>query len=233
VYASRGSSCLSWKFGMKHERFRRHEARRQRVNDPEGTRRNIIEVATREFADKGLSGARVDEIAARTKTSKRMIYYYFGGKEGLYIAVLEDAYRKIRSVEATLDLAQKPPEEALRTLVAFTFDYYAAHPEFVRLVMNENILNGVYLARSKVIQRLNVTIIDTLRDLLTSGQHAGTFRGDLDPVELHMSISALGFFNVANRATFSTIFKRDMTSAKSLAVRREQVVEMILRYARP
>jgi AcrR family transcriptional regulator len=217
---------------MKHERFRSRGARRQRVNDPEGTRRNIVEVATREFADKGLSGARVDEIAARTKTSKRMIYYYFGGKEGLYIAVLEEAYRKIRGVEATLDLAQRPPEEALRTLVAFTFDYYSAHPEFVRLVMTENILNGIYLSRSKVIQRLNVNVIDTLGDLLARGQRAGTFRRDLDPVELHMSISALGFFNIANRATFSTIFKQDMTSARSLAVRREQVVEMILRYAK-
>jgi AcrR family transcriptional regulator len=217
---------------MKHERFRSQGPRRQRVNDPEGTRRNIIDIATREFGDKGFSGARVDEIAARTKTSKRMIYYYFGGKEGLYIAVLEEAYRKIRNVEATLDLAEKAPENALSTLVAFTFDYYVAHPEFVRLVMNENILRGVYLSRSKAIQRLNVTVIDALRDLLARGQRGGIFRRDLDPIELHMSISALGFFNVANRATFSTIFKRDMTSAKSLAERREQVVEIILRYVR-
>ena len=134
---------------MKHEAFHSPKSRRQRVNDPEGTKRNIIEVATEEFAGKGFSGARVDDIAARTKTSKRMIYYYFGGKEGLYIAVLEEAYRKIRSVEATLDLEHQPPEKALRTLVAFTFDYQNAHPEFVRLVMNENILNGAYLARSK------------------------------------------------------------------------------------
>ena len=102
---------------MKHETFHSPKSRRQRVNDPDGTRRNIIEVATEEFADKGFSGARVDDIAARTKTSKRMIYYYFGGKEGLYIAVLEEAYRKIRSVEATLDLEHQPPEKALRTLV--------------------------------------------------------------------------------------------------------------------
>lgn len=215
---------------MKHETFRSREARRQRVNDPEGTRRNIIDVATQEFADKGFSGARVDEIAARTKTSKRMIYYYFGGKEGLYIAVLEEAYGRIRSIEATLDLAQKLPEAALRTLVAFTFDYQNAHPEFVRLVMNENILNGIYVSRSKTIQRLNVAAIDALRDLLARGQRDGTFRRDLDPVDLHMSISALCFFNVANRPTFSTIFKRDMASPKTLAARRAQVVDTILRY---
>jgi AcrR family transcriptional regulator len=217
---------------MKHETIRDRKARRQRVNDPEGTRRNIMDVATREFADKGFGGARVDEIAARTKTSKRMIYYYFGGKEGLYIAVLEEAYRNIRSIEATLDLAHKLPEEALRTLVAFTFDYQNAHPEFVRLVMNENILNGIYVARSKTIQRLNTAVIGALGELLARGQRAGTFRRDLDPTDLHMSISALCFFNVANRPTFSTIFKRDMSSPKALAARRAQVVDTIVRYVK-
>jgi AcrR family transcriptional regulator len=217
---------------MQYERARGARRRRQRVNDPEGTRRNIIEVATKEFADKGFSGARVDEIAARTKTSKRMIYYYFGGKEGLYIAVLEQSYLNIRSIEAALDLAQKPPEEALRKLVAFTFDYQNAHPDFIRLVMNENILNGIYVARSKAIQLLNVAVIDALRELLVRGQRDGAFRNDIDPIDLHMSISALCFFNVANRPTFSTIFKRDMSSPKALATRRTQVVETILRYVK-
>ena len=218
---------------MKQDAFRSPSVRRQRVNDPEGTRRNIIDVATEEFAGKGLSGARVDDIAARTKTSKRMIYYYFGGKDGLYIAVLETAYRSIRSVEATLDLEQQEPLEALRRLVAFTFDYQNAHPEFIRLVMNENILDGAYLARSKTIQKLNARAIDGLRDLLARGQRAGVFRRDIDPVDLHMSISALCVFNVANRATFSTIFKRDMSSPKALAARRAQVVDTILRYVSP
>ena len=158
---------------MKHEAFHSPRARRQRINDPEGTRRNIVEIATAEFADKGFSGARVDDIAARTKTSKRMIYYYFGGKEGLYIAVLEAAYRSIRSIEAALDLEHQQPEQALRALIAFTFDYQNAHPEFVRLVMNENILNGAYLARSKEIQRLNATVIDALRDLISAGPTGG------------------------------------------------------------
>jgi len=218
---------------MKPGAFRNSRSRRPRVNDPEGTRRNIIEVATAEFAGKGFSGARVDDIAARTKTSKRMIYYYFGGKEGLYIAVLEAAYRSIRSVEAALDLERQDPEQALRALISFTFDYQNAHPEFVRLVMNENILNGAYLSRSKAIQRLNATVIDALRDLLARGQRAGAFRPDIDPIDLHMSISALCIFNVANRATFSTIFKRDMASSRALATRRAQVVDTILRYVKP
>ena len=217
---------------MKNEVLHRDQVRRPRVNDPEGTRRDILDVATREFADKGFSGARVDEIAARTKTSKRMIYYYFGGKEALYIAVLEEAYRKIRNVEAALDLDHQRPEAALRTLVAFTFDYQNAHPEFVRLVMNENILNGVHVSRSKEIQRLNVAVIDALRRLLVRGQNEGAFRRDLDPIDLHMSISALCIFNVANRATFSTIFKRDMASPSALAARRAQVVEIMTRYVK-
>src|SRR5262245_15219179 len=215
---------------MKQDVARRGKSRSQRINDPDGNRRNIIEVATQEFAEKGFSGARVDEIAARTKTSKRMIYYYFGGKEQLYIAVIEEAYRKIRSIESGLDLVHQSPEDAMRALVGFTFDYQNAHPEFVRLVMNENILNGAYVAQSKDIQRLNRAVINTVSDLLARGQREGSFRADLDPVDLHMSISALCFFNVANRATFSTIFKRDMGSQKALAARRAQVVDLILRY---
>ena len=186
---------------MKRANSAERKSTSQRTNDPEGNRRNIIDIATQEFAEKGFSGARVDKIAAKTTSSKRMIYYYFGGKQGLYIAVLEDAYRRIRSIEATLDLAHQPPEEALRTLVGFTFDYQNAHPEFIRLVMNENILNGAYVARSKDIRRLNSAVIDAVKDLLARGQRDGAFRPDVDAVALHMSISAFCFFNVANRAT--------------------------------
>ena len=206
----------------------RVSGRAARTNDPEGTRRNIVEVATREFAQKGYGSARVDAIAARTRTSKRMIYYYFGSKEGLYLAVLEEAYGAIRRTEAMLDLDSLAPEEALRTLIGSTFDYYQKHPEFVRLVMNENIMDGVHMARSRAIGKLNVTVIDATRRIVARGQKAGVFRRGIDPIELHMSISALGIFNVANRATFSLIFKRDMTSRKALAVRRREVVDIIL-----
>jgi len=204
----------------------------RRTNDPEGTRRNIVEVATHEFAQKGYSGARVDAIAERTRTSKRMIYYYFGSKEGLYLAVLEEAYSGIRRAEATLDLETLPPDAALSTIVGFTFDYYNRHPEFVRLVMNENIMDGVHMKRSRAIGRLNVTVIDALSALVARGQKQGLFRRDVDPLELHMSISALGIFNVANRATFSTIFRRNMSSPKARAARRRQITEIILQHVR-
>lgn len=203
-----------------------------RTNDPERTMQDIITVATREFADKGLTGARIDEIAASTQTSKRMIYYYFGSKEGLYVAVLEEAYRRIRSIESSLHLEDLAPEQALRSLVGFTFDYQVANPDFIRLVMTENIHNGEFLAQSKTIQQLNVPVINAVKAVYERGVETGVFRAGLDPVDLHMSISALCFFTVSNRHTFSLIFKRDLQETDALAARRESVVEMVVRFAK-
>ncbi len=201
-----------------------------RTNDPEGTKRNIIEVATREFAQRGLSGARIDEIAAKTKCSKRMIYYYFDSKEKLYLKVLEAAYGKVRAFEANLELDDLPPTNALERLVRFTFDYHNSNEDFIRLVMIENIHHAKYIAQSFAIQELNLTAIDAVDRLLERGAREGVFRANLDAVELHWKISALCFFNVSNRATFSRIFERDLDSKTSLASLRDGVVEMILRY---
>lgn len=203
-----------------------------RTQDPEGTQNNIVEVATREFAEYGLSGARIDEIAAKTKSSKRMIYYYFGDKEGLYLRVLEAAYSKVRAIEATLHLDDLAPMEALRRLVEFTFDHHNSNEPFIRLVMIENIHHGEYLSRSKAIQGLNVTAIETISRLYERGVKARVFRRGIDPIDLHWHISALCFFNVSNRATFSKIFSRDLKSKKAFAHLREQAVEMIQRFAR-
>jgi AcrR family transcriptional regulator len=203
-----------------------------RTHDAERTRADIIEVATREFSDKGLAGARIDLIAQAMRTSKRMIYYYFGSKEGLYIAVLEAAYSRMRSIESGLHLEDLAPEDALRKLVGFTVDYQLAHPEFIRLVMNENMHRGQYLAQSKTIQRLNVPAIEGLRQVLVRGQQEGVFRGGLDPLDLHMSISALSVFNVANRHTFSLIFKCDLQTAASVVARRDSIIEMVVRFVR-
>jgi len=203
-----------------------------RTQDAEGTRRNILDVATEEFAGKGYSGGRIDEIAARTNTSKRMIYYYFRDKEGLYLAVLEEAYRRIRTIENTLDLEHLEPEEALKALVGFTFDYQNENQDFIRLVMVENIHHGQNLKKSRAIHDVNATVIDKIKGLYQRGVAAGVFRKGIDPIDIHMSISALCFFNVSNRATFSLIFERDMDSAKALAKRRAIVVDTILRYVR-
>jgi AcrR family transcriptional regulator len=213
----------------------RRPSQRRRVairsQDPEGTRRDILKIATEEFAENGFNGARVDRIAARTNASKRMLYYYFGDKEGLFIAVLEQAYARIRQIEAELDLAGLEPEQALRRIVGFTFDFQNTNEPFIRLVMVENIHRGEHLARSATIQQLNWPVIESLRDICTRGQQTGVFRDGIDPIDLHMTISALCFFNVANRATFSQIFKRDMAGAEALARRRGIVVETVMRYA--
>jgi AcrR family transcriptional regulator len=202
----------------------------ERAHDPARTMADILEVAMREFAEMGLAGARVDAIADAMRTSKRMIYYYFGSKEGLYVAVLEEAYRRMRAIEADLHLEDLEPEAALRRLVAFTVDYQRSHPEFIRLVMTENIHRGQYLAQSKVIRDLNVPAIEGLRRVYERGVAAGRFRPGLDPVDLHMSISALSVFNVANKHTFSLIFQRDPDTPAAQVTRRDNIVEMVVRY---
>lgn len=201
-----------------------------RTQDPDGVRRDILQVATREFADKGFSGARVDEIAAKTSTSKRMIYYYFKDKEGLYLAVLEECYASIRAIERDLDLENLSPVDAIRRLTEFTFDYQNAHPEFVRLVMVENIHNGVHLARSEKIRGLNTSVLNTLRNVYRRGVDEGLFRPGLDVIDIHMTISALSFFNVSNRATFGQIFNRDMASPDALDKRRSVAADTVVRY---
>jgi AcrR family transcriptional regulator len=203
-----------------------------RTNDPERTKANILEVAAAEFGEKGLAGARIDEIAALTQTSKRMIYYYFGSKEGLYLAVLEESYKRVRDIEAELHLQDLQPEQALRRLVAFTFDHHLSHENYIRLVMSENINRGQYLAQSQRIQELNVPAIAAIRHLYDRGIKAGVFRKGLDPVDIHASISALSFFNVSNRHTFGLIFKLDTRSQAYITHRRDNVIEMIVRFMR-
>lgn len=203
---------------------------RGRTNDPERTRADILRVAEVEFGEKGLAGARIDAIAQATRTSKRMIYYYFGNKEGLYLAVLEEAYRRVRDVESELKLQDLAPTEALRRLVAFTFDHHLHHESYIRLVMSENIHRGQYLAQSPRIQDLNTSAIAAIGHLYERGVKSGQFRPGLDPVDIHASISALSFFNVSNRHTFGRIFKLDMLSPAYIAQRRESVVEMLVRF---
>jgi AcrR family transcriptional regulator len=202
-----------------------------RTNDPERTMANIMEVALAEFAEKGLAGARIDEIAAATQTSKRMIYYYFESKEGLYLAVLEASYAAMRKTESELQLDNLEPVAALRRLVEFTFDHHFHSEPYIRLVMAENMLRGQFLAQSQNIQQLNTPAISAIEKVYARGVASGQFRAGLDPIDLHATISALSFFNVANRHTFGMIFKRDYADPTVAAQRRATVVETVLRYA--
>jgi AcrR family transcriptional regulator len=204
-----------------------------RTNDPDKTRADILAVAFKEFAERGFAGARVDEIAAQTRTSKRMIYYYFESKDGLYKAVLADYYRHLRDAERSLHLEDHEPLEALRELIGFTFDWHASHPEGVRLIMTENIHQGRYVAELPAAESLNSVIINSVRSICERGAKSGVIRPEIDPVDLYQSIAALNFFNVSNRYTFSKIFNRDMASPAATAKRRRSVVDAILRFVQP
>jgi AcrR family transcriptional regulator len=159
-----------------------------------------------------------------------MIYYYFGNKEGLYIKVLEDAYGRMRAIEAELHLEDMEPVAALRRLVEFTFDHHSGNQDYIRLVMNENMERGAYLAQSNSIQQLNVPAIAAIRELYDRGVRSSVFRAGLDAIDIHASISALTFFNVSNQYTFGLIFKDDGPSAQAIAARRSSITEMIVRY---
>lgn len=196
--------------------------------NPAGVREDILTVASEMFAQGGLSGTRIEDIATRTRTSKRMIYYYFGSKDGLYLQVLETAYDKVSAAEGELDLAALPPREALIRLVTSTFDGHARAPEFIRLVMIENIHMAKTLRRSEAARAHNAAVIRLIEDLLRRGEAAGVFRPGLEATVLHWQISALCFFNVSNRPTFSTMFGDALYGDAGQALLRDKVVEMIL-----
>ncbi|NDR55485.1 TetR family transcriptional regulator [Aliiruegeria sabulilitoris] len=196
--------------------------------DPEAVRADILNAATAEFAQHGLDGARMQDIADRIQTSKRMIFYYFGDKDGLYRAVLEQAYRSVRQREAELDLKGLSPVDALRRLVEFTFDHHRDHADFIRLVMIENIHDARHMRKIESLSGTSNAAIDQLGKICEAGKEAGLFRDDISPLALHWQISALSFFNVANRATFSMNFGDALFSEDAQKELREQVVKSIL-----
>jgi AcrR family transcriptional regulator len=213
-------------------RPRRDHAAAPRRRNAERTKAEILAAAAREFFERGLNGARVDRIAARTRTNKRMIYYYFKSKRQLFLTVLEDALHRIREAERELRLDDLPPLEAMRRLVEFTCDYHWHHPELSKLVILENIQKGRHIKRSSSVTDANVSIIETTSKVLRRGADEGVFRDDLDPVRLHMTISALPIFQLNFRYTFGTVHSHDMVSAEALATRKRDIVDIVLRYVR-
>jgi len=198
--------------------------------DPERTRARILEAARIEFAQRGLGGARVDQITARAGSNKRMIYYYFGNKESLFLAALESAYEQIRKAEQSLKLADLAPAEGMRRLVRFTWEYYLAHPEFITLLNNENLHRAQHLKKSNEIQALHSPLVAMLEELLARGQRTGVFRRGVDPVQLYISIAALGYFYLSNNHTLSTVFGRDLMQAAALKKRLAHMTDLVLGY---
>ena len=201
-----------------------------RRRDAGRTRAEILDVATREFADRGYAGARVDEIAARTRTTKRMIYYYFGGKEQLYVAVLERAYATAREAERAVDVDHLDPIEAIRELAGLTFDHHESHPDFIRLVSIENIHRAEHLSRSTVLSGLANPALDVLGAILRRGWDAGLFREDVDALDVHQVISSFCVFRTANRHTFGAIFGRDMLAPALREHQRQILGDLLVAY---
>ena len=203
-----------------------------RARDPVATKRRILDAATKEFARLGLGGARVDAIATRAKANKRMIYHYFGNKNRLFLAVLESAYGAIRTAEQALDLQHLEPETALRTLTEFTWQYYLAHPEFLTLVNSENLHKARHLKQSRIVGEMFSTLVTMVRNILDRGVRDGVFRKGIDPVQLNITIAAIGYYYLTNRFTGSIIYERELMAPKALKQRLAFNVETIMRLVR-
>jgi AcrR family transcriptional regulator len=200
------------------------------MRDPERTRQEIMTVALSEFARNGYSGARVDEIAARTRTTKRMIYYYFGGKEQLYIAVLEQAYAIARDSEQCLDVDHLDPVSAIRTLAELTFDHHESHPDFISLVAIENIHHGEFIAKSAAIAALNSPVVSVIASILERGYASGAFRRRAEAIDIHLMISSFCFFRMSNRYSFGAIFGVDLLDATRREHYRQMAGDMVVSY---
>jgi AcrR family transcriptional regulator len=200
-----------------------------RVRDAEATKARIMAAAKREFAKTGLGGARVDVIAEKAKANKRMIYHYFGSKEGLFQAVLEEAYVDIRTAEQKLNLDHLEPREALEKLVRFTWGYYLKNPEFITLVNSENLHRAKHLKNSEVIKVYSRKFVNMVGDILDRGVAAGVFRAGIDAVQLNLTIAAIGYYYLTNRFTGSIVSERDLMDRAALEERLRFNIETILR----
>lgn len=200
--------------------------------DPERTRRRILDAATAEFARHGLGGARIDRIARRAGANKRMLYYYFGSKDDLFLAALEASYASIRSAERELRLEHLEPRAALERLVEFTWQYYLEHPEFLALLNSENLHDGRHVRRSRRVRDMHSPLIGTLRAILRRGEREGVFRRGIDPVQLYISIAGEGYFYLSNRHTLAQIFDRDLMAPRALRARARHMTGLILNAVR-
>ena len=206
---------------------------RRSGRDSERTQAAILAAAIHEFARHGLGGARVDRIALRAKTNKRMLYYYFGSKDALFLAVLENTYAGIRTAEKRLSMLDVSPAEGITRLIRFTWDYYLAHPEFLSLLNSENLHRARHLRRSRGVREMNSPVIETLRTVLARGREQRLFRDDVDPLQLYISIAALSYFYLGNNHTLSAVFGHDLATPAARHERLAHMIEVILGYLRP
>ena len=205
----------------------RKAATEPRIRDAERSKAAILLAAREEFSRAGLGGARVERIAENAAVDKKLVYYYFKDKDGLFAAALESVYAEIRDAQLYLDLQGMAPLIALRRLVEFTWDYYIAHPEFITLLNSENLHLARHLQGSKRIRELNSPLVQSLSDILERGQKEGLFRAGIDPVQLYITIAGCSYFYLSNIHTLSAGFNRDFKAPKQLTQRLAHITEVV------
>ena len=201
-----------------------------RGRDADRSREEILRAAMAEFAENGFGGARIDAIAERAGVNKKLIYYYFAAKDELFTAVLEQTYADIRAAEQALHLEASDPVEAIRTLVAFTWQHYLEHPEFLALLNSENMHRAGHLKRSGRIRQMNSPLIETLAAIVERGRRDGSFRDGVDPLQLYVSIAGLAYFYLSNNHTLSAIFGRSLMTPAALKERLDHITAVVLGY---
>jgi TetR/AcrR family transcriptional regulator len=204
-----------------------------RRRDPAATRKKLLTAARREFAGSGLAGARVDEIATRAGVNKQLVYHYFGDKDALYLAVLEWVYEEIRAKERELNLDGLPPEQAIKKLIESSFDYLAAHPDFIVLLNDENRGGARHVRGSRKLEAMHSPLVSLVSAILSQGVKAGVFRKGINPVHLYISIAGLSYFYFSNTPTLSAIFGKDLSSQAAKLARRKHVVDLVMHSLRP
>jgi len=212
---------------------RRADSTGPKRRDPAATRKKLLTAARREFADSGLAGARVDEIAARAGVNKQLVYHYFGDKDALYLAVLEWVYEEIRAQERKLNLEGLPPQQAIKRLIEASFDHLAAHPDFIVLLNDENRGGARHVRGSRKLEAMHSPLVSMVSAILSEGVRAGVFRKGVNPVHLYISIAGLSYFYFSNTPTLSAIFGKDLSSPAARRARRKHVADLVMQSLRP
>lgn len=176
------------------------------------TQDNILRAAIRIFAKNGFSGGRIDQISKAAHSYDRMIYYYYGSKEKLFIAVLEDLYRRFNEAESSLDLDASDPEKSLIAVVHFIWHYYQANPEFITLLNDENLHRGKHISKSLRAKDYSSPAINILSSILASGVKKKLFRADLNARDLYLAIASMNYFYLSNRHTLSAFLGEKLDS---------------------